>query len=192
MSAAEPRVAVSVAQSLKFRHSKHNPSDKHEDVHVTRETAVRHGGLLFNLKFVMKSAVRYTAFTSDVGEALRPVLSSRMVNGTYGIAFAYVIGDISYHGWLARSQEGDVNRAVAHASAFQFLGSIAAPFAIIHSAVNVGQKFFTKIGRFTRWGPSVIGLSIIPALPSVCDEPAEHAVDWVFDKYWPSAPEKVE
>jgi len=175
-----------LAQCLKFRHSKHNPSDKHEDVHHTRETPVRHGGLLSSFG----RAARYSAFTSDVGEALRPVLSAKAVNATYGIALGYVFCDIGYHGWLAQMKKQDVSRALAHSSTFQFFGSVLVPFGVIHSAVHAGHTIFHKMGRFTRWGPSVIGLCLIPVLPSVCDEPVEHAVDWAFDKYWPTTDKK--
>jgi len=192
VSCAEQAANVStektLAQSLKFRHSKHNPSDKHEDVHHTRETPVRHGGLLS----AAGSAARYTAFSSDVGEALRPVLSSKAVNATYGIALGYVVCDIGYHGWLAQSKKQDVSRALVHASTFQLFGSVLLPFGIIHTAVHTGHNFFHKIGRFTKWGPSIIGLCLVPVLPSVCDEPVEHAVDWAFDKYWPKTDKKDE
>ncbi len=34
-------------------------------------------------------AFRYLAFTSDFGEALRPVVSARIVSATYAVAFGY-------------------------------------------------------------------------------------------------------
>ena len=41
---------------------------------------------------------RYLAFTSDVGEAIRPVVGRRIVQGCYGVSWLYVIGDVSYEG----------------------------------------------------------------------------------------------
>ena len=43
--------------------------------------------------------IRYFAFTSDVGEAVRPIAHKRVVQGCYGVSWLYVIGDVSYEGW---------------------------------------------------------------------------------------------
>ena len=43
------------------------------------------------------------------------------------------------------------------------------------------------MGRFTKWGPTIAGLALIPALPFAVDEPCEHAIEWAFDKVWPIA-----
>ena len=51
-----------------------------------------------NLKIIavkgIKAKIRYAAYSSDVGEALRPVVPSWTVKAAYGIVFAYCIGDI--------------------------------------------------------------------------------------------------
>ena len=43
-------------------------------------------------------AFRYLAFTSDFGEALRPVVSARIVTGTYAVSIGYCCADV---GWEA-------------------------------------------------------------------------------------------
>lgn len=43
-------------------------------------------------------AFRYLAFTSDFGEALRPVLASRIVTATYAVSIGYCFVDV---GWEA-------------------------------------------------------------------------------------------
>jgi fission process protein 1 len=35
---------------------------------------------------------------SDVGESFRPIISTRIVNLSYGISAAYVLGDVVYEG----------------------------------------------------------------------------------------------
>eukprot|EP01034_Spumella_vulgaris_P040938 gene40938-50651_t len=85
-------------------------------------------------------AARYLAFTSDLGEALRPVVSSRVVGGSYAIAL-----------------------------------------------VDVVKRITRKIGRFTRWGPSVAGLAIVPLLPLYLDHPVEHFLENMFEKHGPWA-----
>ena len=44
-------------------------------------------------------ASRYLAFTSDFGEAVRPVVPPAVVNASYGIAGAYIVGDVAYNGY---------------------------------------------------------------------------------------------
>lgn len=80
---------------------------------------------------------------------------------------------------------GDVKRALAHASVFQILASIAVPTLVIHTVVHNTQRVTKTMGRYTKWGPTVVGLAVIPFLPSTIDEPIEHAVDAAFDRYWP-------
>ena len=129
------------------------------------------------------AAVRYAAYSSDVGEALRPILTPRWVNATYGLAITYVLGDVSYHGYLEQQRGGDVTRAVVHATTFQLLASLLIPAVLIHQVVHISHKGFTKLGRYTKWGPSIVGLSCIPLMPLI-DHPVEHAVDKAFDSYW--------
>mmetsp|Transcript_21887 Transcript_21887/g.48055 ORF Transcript_21887/g.48055 Transcript_21887/m.48055 type:complete len:204 (-) Transcript_21887:1797-2408(-) len=129
------------------------------------------------------SAIRYAAYSSDVGEALRPVLTPRWVNATYGLAVSYVLGDVTYHGYLEQQRGGDVTRAVVQATTFQLFASLLIPAVLIHQMVHAAQKGFQKLGRFTKWGPSVVGLACIPLMPLI-DHPIEHAVDKAFDSYW--------
>merc|ERR1712224_156985 len=49
--------------------------------------------LLLKGKLAIVKGSRYIAYSSDVGESLRPVLSPTLVNLTYGIAGAYIVGD---------------------------------------------------------------------------------------------------
>lgn len=44
------------------------------------------------------------AFTSDVGEAARPVVHPRIVTAAYGISWLYCIGDVAFSASLARAR----------------------------------------------------------------------------------------
>ena len=49
----------------------------------------------------MRSAHRYVAYTSDIGESFRPIAHPYLVRSAYGISWAYLIGDVSNEGWKA-------------------------------------------------------------------------------------------
>ena len=153
--------------------------------------ASRYGGYAFltaRLSKLAAAKARYLAFSSDVGEAVRPAVPVWLVNATYAIAFAYVSFDIANVGYKEskKGEEGNVPRAVAFQTIFQGLASIGLPYVIIHTAVHQSQKFCLKRApRFAVIIPSMIGLAIIPLLPSVCDEPVEHLLEEAFDYAWP-------
>lgn len=136
---------------------------------------------------------RYLAFTSDFGEALRPVVKVGLVNLSYAIAIGYCFADVGIEaynlherGYLTRDGKPmTMTQCVVERSVFQGLASILLPFGIIHTTVGVGKNFFGKIGRFTKFGPSILGLSIIPLLPMYLDHPCEQAIEYTFEKYGP-------
>jgi len=139
---------------------------------------------------------RYLAFTSDFGEALRPVIKAAVVQGSYAVSVGYCVADIGYEAYKLRDrgylnengQPMSMTQCVVERTVFQGVASLAVPFAVIHSAVGLSRRAFTRVGRFTKWGPSVVGLSIIPLLPMYLDHPVEHAVDWTFQRFGPWAP----
>ena len=50
--------------------------------------------------------IRYTAYASDVGEGLRPVLPGWAVKSAYGFAGIYMVGDVVYETATVRSAGG--------------------------------------------------------------------------------------
>jgi len=46
------------------------------------------------IKPLLISGQRYLAYTSDVGEAFRPVVKSYIVKGAYAVSWCYVLGDV--------------------------------------------------------------------------------------------------
>jgi fission process protein 1 len=144
---------------------------------------------------VLARAFRYLAFTSDFGEALRPVVKVGIVNASYAVAIGYCVVDVAWEGYKLKQNNYKTNagvpmsmtQCIVERSTFQAIASVALPFAIIHTAVDVARRVFTKVGKFTKWGPSVVGLSIIPLLPLYLDEPVEHGIEHVFETYGPWA-----
>ncbi|POV97995.1 hypothetical protein PSHT_14277 [Puccinia striiformis] len=90
------------------------------------DTAARYLGLVARIRPLLLPGTRYLAYTSDIGEAFRPVVNSKVVTGAYGISIAYVLGDVAYEGWKGHLQaQGDPNDnlviglKVARRAAFQ-------------------------------------------------------------------------
>mmetsp|Transcript_62304 Transcript_62304/g.148753 ORF Transcript_62304/g.148753 Transcript_62304/m.148753 type:complete len:261 (-) Transcript_62304:132-914(-) len=132
---------------------------------------------------------RLVAYTSDVGESVRPVVPPFVVRLCYGLTWGYVGVDVAYH-TFEEQQKGSamelVARTAVHATTFQVIASVAIPAFIIHQAVHAVQVALknTPPGLVTRWVPSLCGLALIPLLPYV-DEPVEHVIDMGFEKAWP-------
>ncbi|KAH9446679.1 hypothetical protein Pst134EA_030588 [Puccinia striiformis f. sp. tritici] len=156
------------------------------------DTAARYLGLVARIRPLLLPGTRYLAYTSDIGEAFRPVVNSKVVTGAYGISIAYVLGDVAYEGWKGHLQaQGDPNDnlviglKVARRAAFQGTASMLFPALTIHSAVRYSKKFiFSNMAnpRIQSIGPTAVGLGIIPFLPTLFDEPVEHFVDKAFDQ----------
>uniref|UniRef100_A0A7S2S404 Mitochondrial fission process protein 1 n=1 Tax=Mucochytrium quahogii TaxID=96639 RepID=A0A7S2S404_9STRA len=108
---------------------------------------------------------RYIAYSSDVGEAFRPVVDPKYIRIGYGVAITYVCTDIALYTHRAYEQGKDTTRAFIHQTTFQTLASLALPSLVIHQGVHLSQKAFTKMGRFQRYGPVVTGLLMIPLMP---------------------------
>jgi len=144
--------------------------------------------------FRFKRAARYIAFSSDVGEALRPVVRVWIVNSTYAIAFAYCLADTIYNGnkEYKRSTPPNMSHVYNRASrtiVFHSFGSILIPAVSIHTVVHCAHKMTSKSSpRVKLWAPSVAGLACIPFLPVFVDAPVEHATEIVFDRFWEELP----
>jgi len=138
---------------------------------------------------------RLIAYTSDIGESVRPVVPASVVRLAYGITWAYVGVDVVYNTCEEKAKGSPpmaVLRTGVHALTFQSIASVLVPSVIIHqvvhSADNLTKRFpkFMAGGMVARWLPSLVGLAFIPLMPFI-DEPVEHLIDKGFDKAWPKA-----
>lgn len=67
---------------------------------------------------------------------------------------------------------------------FQSLASMGLPAFTIHSVVRYSGRALkdAKNATLRTWGPIGLGLAVVPFLPTLFDEPVEHAVEWAFHK----------
>lgn len=148
--------------------------------------------ILLKAKYAAAESVRYVAYSSDIGESARPILRPELVNLTYGIAISYVLVDAGLE--VRRKHllgiDNDVLLATgAHRLIFHAAVSLALPAVIIHTAVHQSHKLFLMpvfetMPRVHKYGPTAIGLGIIPFLP-ILDPPFEYILDAGFDKVFP-------
>ncbi|KAF9408785.1 hypothetical protein BGZ94_002187 [Podila epigama] len=153
----------------------------------TVETNARYLAYLARYKSLFVASSRYLAYSSDVGEAFRPVTQPWFVNAMYGVSFAYVGFDVGYEGYkahIAGAPSDVVGMTVLKRGIFQGLASLLLPAITIHTVVHQSAKLFKNTANTTlkRWGPTAIGLAVVPALPIMFDHPIETAVDKVFAK----------
>eukprot|EP01013_Petalomonas_cantuscygni_P023335 TRINITY_DN44766_c0_g1_i1.p2 TRINITY_DN44766_c0_g1~~TRINITY_DN44766_c0_g1_i1.p2 ORF type:complete len:264 (-),score=28.67 TRINITY_DN44766_c0_g1_i1:280-1071(-) len=59
------------------------------------ETELRYLAYFARLKTVITHSTRYLAYSSDVGEAVRPVVNPNVVRACYGISWVYVLWDVT-------------------------------------------------------------------------------------------------
>ena len=85
------------------------------------------------------------AFTSDIGEAFRPVFPPKLVTATYAISWLYCGTDVAYHGYQAfknKESTNDIARVIAERTVFQSVASMGLPALTIHTVVDQGLAFF--------------------------------------------------
>jgi len=186
LAAGEAQCESRSSKQLESDENHHKRAMIIDDIFVDHEwDASRYGGYAFLIGRIAKST-RYLAYSSDVGEAFRPVVPAFAVNATYALALGYCTFDVGYEGYKESKAGGEVSRTLIKQTLFQGLASIGLPFLIIHTAVHTTQKACKQYApKALKWGPTIVGLVIIPFLPAVCDEPVEHAIEYGFDEVWP-------
>ena len=120
-----------------------------------------------------------------MGEAARPVAHPRIVTASYAVSWLYCIADVTNAAVTAYSKESTRHETldiIAEKSVFHIFASMALPAATIHTTVRLARPVFMKLGRFTRFGPSIAGLAVVPLLPFIWDKPVEHAIQWSFTR----------
>ncbi|SCV67532.1 BQ2448_5143 [Microbotryum intermedium] len=170
----------------------------------TTESSARYLAYLGRIRPVLQPMTRYLAYTSDVGESVRPIVNPKVVTGAYGVSWAYLVGDVAYEGYKARLRANEhcpeavptvVGLNVAKRAIFQrcvrsamspIVASMLFPSLTIHAIVRYTaiavKKANVKSIAVRRWLPSALGLGFIPALPFIFDEPVEHVVEAGFDR----------
>ncbi|KAH7353220.1 mitochondrial 18 KDa protein-domain-containing protein [Plectosphaerella cucumerina] len=78
----------------------------------------------------------------------------------------------------------DYRTVMVQRAIFQSLASMGLPAFTIHSVVRYSGRALKNMKNTTirTWAPIGLGLAVVPALPSLFDEPVENAVEWVFHR----------
>eukprot|EP01119_Soliformovum_irregulare_P012018 TRINITY_DN3087_c0_g1_i1.p1 TRINITY_DN3087_c0_g1~~TRINITY_DN3087_c0_g1_i1.p1 ORF type:complete len:272 (-),score=74.46 TRINITY_DN3087_c0_g1_i1:139-888(-) len=151
----------------------------------TVETNARYLAYFARYRSIITAMSRYLAFTSDVGEAFRPLVNPFFVRAAYGVSWAYVVGDVSYEGykaWKVQKDPQTVGAIMLKRGLFQGIASMALPAFTIHTVVKQSSRFFVNSSpRLKLWGPTTLGLLTVPALPFMFDHPVEKALDVTWE-----------
>ncbi|KAK0242962.1 mitochondrial 18 KDa protein-domain-containing protein [Armillaria nabsnona] len=147
------------------------------------------------LRTALRASTRYIAYTSDVGEAFRPVVPPWVVTAAYGVSWLYLGGDVAYESYKAHrrgpsaveaahfSEPTRLGLVAVQRATFQSIASMGLPALTIHTIVKQTKKAFVNVQnpKLKAWGPTLSGLAVVPALPYLYDHPVEVATDRVFD-----------
>ncbi|KAH9894355.1 mitochondrial 18 KDa protein-domain-containing protein [Cubamyces lactineus] len=169
-----------------------NLADKNVD---STDSDLRYMAYGARLRTALRAGHRYIAYTSDVGEAFRPVVHPAVVTAAYGISWLYLAGDVGYETYKAHrrgptaleaatfSEPTRLSMVAVKRAVFQSVASMALPAFTIHTAVKQAKKAFVNVQnpRVKSWGPTLTGLAIIPVLPYLYDKPVEHVTDIAFE-----------
>ncbi|KAG8796783.1 hypothetical protein FRC12_000033 [Ceratobasidium sp. 428] len=161
----------------------------------TVDTNARYAAYGARLRTALRASTRYVAYTSDIGEAFRPVVPPAIVTAAYGVSWLYLAGDVSYETYKARrkgpspieaanfSEPTRLTILATQRAVFQSIASMALPAFTIHTIVRQATKAFVNVKniRVKAWGPTFTGLAVVPLLPYMFDHPVEHATDSAFD-----------
>ncbi|KAK7470941.1 hypothetical protein VKT23_002356 [Stygiomarasmius scandens] len=159
------------------------------------DTEVRYMAYGARLRTALRASTRYIAYTSDVGEAFRPVVPPWVVTAAYGVSWLYLTADVGYESYKAHrrgptaleaanfSEPTRIALTAVQRATFQSIASMALPAFTIHTAVRQAKKAFVNVKnpRLKAWGPTMTGLAIVPILPYLFDHPVEHVTDRAFD-----------
>lgn len=108
------------------------------------------------------------------------------MRAAYGVSWLYVFYDVAkaakYSHYTRQDSPQQTALVAVKRTVFQSLASMALPAFTIHSTVKIATKLLAN-SKLRRWGPTVAGMAVVPALPYLFDHPVEHVVDRVFDDY---------
>lgn len=138
-----------------------------------------HHNFLSYARFIPKLInFRVLAYTSEFGEAIRPIAHKNIVRGAYGISFAYI--GLSIFHTLQHSEEK--SEALKKELVFHSMASLILP-AIGVGSVTQGTKFLLKNIKHPKikFVPSIVGLISIPLMITPIDNTVEHYVNKYFE-----------
>lgn len=133
------------------------------------------------------SPARLLGYANELGESFRPVLP-RLVVPSYMVAGAYVCADTLHKTRRAVDQGCSAQQTAAIALdtlVWQTFASVLIPGLLINRMVRVASMSAARLRLppvAQRWGPTLVGLAIIPALV----QPVDFWVHNVMNKWRPA------
>jgi len=124
-----------------------NPRNTLADRNVnSTDTDLRYMAYATRLRTALRAGTRYIAYTSDVGEAFRPVVPPAVVTACYGISWIYLAGDVSYEAYKTH-RRGPNQIEAAHFSEPTRVGMVAVKRAVFQSIASmfVHVRFHTTL-----------------------------------------------
>ncbi|KAJ1026322.1 hypothetical protein NDA16_002409 [Ustilago loliicola] len=64
----------------------------------------RYAAYAMRLKTIIIASSRYVAYSSDIGEAFRPLTRPGFVRGAYAVSWTYILGDVAYASFKASKE----------------------------------------------------------------------------------------
>lgn len=145
---------------------------------------------------VLLRRFRLTAFTSEVGESLRPIIARWKVDATYGVSWLYVIADVVFKACaqykLAPGARMELVRTMVESAIFHSVATMLVPAVLVHSIVHLSQHALHAMGFrdenlvLVKWTPTGVGFACIPLIPKLFDGPLEWLLHMVFARCWPA------
>lgn len=78
----------------------------------TLDSNARYLGYFARAQRYIIQGSRYVAYTSDIGEAFRPVVPPSVVTAGYAVSWMYLIGDVGYEGYKAKFVRNEGKRRI--------------------------------------------------------------------------------
>lgn len=127
-------------------------------------------------------ATRPAAYTSEVGESFRPVMSPGLIKIMYGISWAYVIVDTASATYNVKDKGQEVMKYTCLDKAiWHTLASMVLPAFTIHTVVKFTGKLFKGIfgqkSKLAVWLPVFFGLGSIPFIIHPLDDLTDYLMN---------------
>jgi fission process protein 1 len=140
------------------------------------------------------SSLRYLGYSNEIGEALRNVVSKKVVYASYFVEIVYFFADVShkiYLSWIHpdnKEKNQTMSRIFnnsAHTIAWQFFASVTIPPFLVNRIVKLAKVIAmrrTSDLKKVKWIATGCGLMTMPIMPYLIDPVVDDFLDKVIPK----------
>jgi len=139
------------------------------------------------------SALRYLGYTNEVGESFRPILP-KFVVPSYIVAFGYVGCDTVDKAVVSLRENKPIDivaRNTFDALLWQVLASVLIPGKLVHLITHSADYLVKRKpvkqylpSHLRRFGPTAVGLAVIPFIVHPIDALVTDLLDATTRKWW--------